>query len=90
MPSPFPCSLVIREWLWKKSQIENKYIMKGTVSVSSLFGHLYWMQQEDECCSLTAEILNTTSEMISTICLAKYWIELLDFNENAVLYFTTT
>ena len=22
MPSPFPCSPVIREWLWKKTQIE--------------------------------------------------------------------
>ena len=24
MPSPFPCSLVIRECLWKKTQIEKK------------------------------------------------------------------
>ena len=24
MSSPFPCSPVIREWLWKKSQIEKK------------------------------------------------------------------
>ena len=24
MPSPFPCSPVICEWLWKKAQIQNK------------------------------------------------------------------
>ena len=24
MPSPFPCSPVIREWLWKKNQREKK------------------------------------------------------------------
>ena len=24
MPSPFPCSPVIREWSWKKTQIEKK------------------------------------------------------------------
>ena len=24
MPSPFPCSPLIHEWLWKKTQIEKK------------------------------------------------------------------
>ena len=24
MPSPFPCSPVMREWSWKKTQIEKK------------------------------------------------------------------
>ena len=25
MPSPFPCNPIIREWLWKKTQIKKKY-----------------------------------------------------------------
>ena len=29
MPSPIPCSPVIREWLWKKTEIEKKSITKA-------------------------------------------------------------
>ena len=31
MPSPFPCSPVIRECSWKKAHIERKYILKKCI-----------------------------------------------------------
>ena len=32
MPSPFPCSPVIHEWLWKKTQIEKKILQIIAIS----------------------------------------------------------
>ena len=41
MPSPFPCSPVVREWLWKKIQIEkkkNQSISAGSMGASYMKG----------------------------------------------------
>ena len=37
MPSPFPCSLVIHEWLWKETHIEKKSSLKQMNSKSELY-----------------------------------------------------
>ena len=37
MPSPFPCSPVIREWLWKKTKIEKKKKDKRGIIATNAF-----------------------------------------------------
>ena len=44
MPFPFPCSPVIREWLWKKTQIEKKKKNKNkNKNLGRLVLGWYWM-----------------------------------------------
>ena len=48
MPSPFPCSPVIREWSWKKTQIEKKIHLVWYLHLPRM--HFCKFRMNPKCC----------------------------------------